>query len=217
MNLTASYALVTSRLERRRNQANAILSDYAAGMLKPWEHRFLSESLLSNLWIDWNAFVKQVLIASCKGSTTRSGVAYAARPVPDNGEQRITHEVQRYTSGAKPSIGTVYTGPQEPTWARPDKIISCINGLAPLNQSALQNAFGSANMVGPTLIHQVRNSCAHKSRHNRAGVFTLRAKYAANPYKDPVDIIWGTNPATNSIAVFEWIADLEDIADLATT
>lgn len=216
MDLRASYAYIGSRLERRRKQGNAILLEYAGGSLTPWKHRFLSESLLSNTWIDWNVFVKSVLVASCNGTSTRAGIAFPQRAVPDNSEPRITHEVQRYTVGKTPTAGTIYSGPMEPTWARPDKIVTCINGLAPSNLAQLQAAFGSANIIGPNRIHLVRNSCAHKSLNNRQAVKALLTDYSANPYKDPIDIIWGTNQATNAVAFFEWLSDLEDIANLAT-
>src|SRR5665647_360064 len=85
-------------------------------------------------------------------------------PIGANSDARITHEVQRYIHGEVPRVGVVYVGPLEPTWARPDKVISCINGLSPSNVTTLLGAFGSANVVGPARIHQVRNACAHKSR-----------------------------------------------------
>src|SRR5690606_25757974 len=102
------------------------------------------------------------------------------------------------------------------TWANPDKIIACITGLAPANVSTLQQVFGAGNLVGHRRIHLVRNACAHKSRPNRADVKALLTSYPTKHFYDPVDIIWGTNVSTKSIAIFEWISDLETMADLAT-
>jgi|APLak6261663543_1056040.scaffolds.fasta_scaffold02259_2 hypothetical protein len=216
MTLTGSYARICGRLARRHDQATSIFDDHAKGILSPWEFRFLAEALLSNLWIDWNFFVKQVLVLSCNGSITRSGVIVPARSAPNNSESRITYEIMQYSKNATVNPNRTFSGAIEPTWAHPDKIIGCITGLAPSNISTLQQAFGSAGLFGPKRIHLVRNACAHKTRSNRNDVQVLRSLYLTNHFFDPIDIIWGNNSSTNSIAIFEWIEDLEDIANLAT-
>lgn len=217
MNFSKSYARISGRLSRRHRQATSILNDHDKGVLSPWEFRFLGEALLANLWIDWNIFVKQVLLLSCNGSTTRSGVIVPMRLVPNNSESRITYEFMQHSNNSPVNPTKVYSGSIEPTWAHPDRIIRCIAGLAPSNTNALQSAFGSAGLFGPKRIHLIRNACAHKSKLNRKDVVrTLRGLYLTDHFKDPIDIIWGSNPTTNSIAIFEWIDDLTNIADLAT-
>ena len=216
MTLIRSYTRITSRLSRRHEQATSILEDYENDLFSPWEFRFLSEALLSNLWIDWNVFVKQVLVLSCNGSITRNGLVVPARVASDNSENRITYEVKQHNNGARINPTNTFSGPIEPTWAHPDRIISYITGLAPSNTPALQIAFGSAGLFGPKRIHLVRNACAHKSKLNRKDVMALRNLYLTNHFLDPIDIIWGSNPSTYSIAIFEWIEDLGVIADLAT-
>ena len=216
MTLSTRYIHISGRLARRRIQANTILMDYANSALTPWKLRFLSESLLSNIWIDWNNFVKDIFIESCNGTITRHGVVIPPRAAADNSPNRICYDVKRLASGNNVQAGKIYSGPQDPTWANPDKIIACITGLAPANVSTLQQAFGAGNLVGHKRIHLVRNACAHKSRPNRASVMALLASYPTKHFYDPVDIIWGTNASTNSIAIFEWISDLETMADLAT-
>lgn len=216
MALSSSYIRIAGRLARRRLQANSILLDYASAKLTPWELRFLSESLLSNIWLDWNTFVKDVFIQSCGGTTTRQGVNVPARAVPDNCPARICYEVKQYAAGSNAQVGKTYSGPLDPTWANPDRIIACITGLGPANASTLQQAFGAGNLVGHRRIHLVRNACAHKSRLNRAGVKGLTTTYPTPHFYDPIDVIWGNNLSTNAIAIFEWIADLETMADAAT-
>ena len=139
-----------------------------------------------------------------------------ARVAPDNCENRIAYEIKQYGGGSLVKPEKIFSGSIEPTWAHPDRIIACITGLAPSNTFALQMAFGSAGLFGPKRIHLVRNACAHKSRLNRNDVRSLRSLYLTNHFLDPIDIIWGSNSSTNSIAIFEWIEDLENIADLAT-
>lgn len=216
MSLAICYLRATARLARRRLQAQAIFDDNSNAALNPWEHRFLSESLLANLWIDWNEFVKQILMRSCNGVITRSGINVPPRAVPDNSESRIAYEIKQYQykKVAQPAITN--SGGLEPTWAHADRIVTCINSLAPANALNLQSAFGASGLVGPKRIQLVRNACAHKSRLNRADVVALRAYYSTRRYQEPIDIIWATNLSTNSIAIFEWIADLETVADLAT-
>lgn len=197
-------------------QADAILLDYTNSALTPWELRFLSESLLSNIWIDWNNFVRDIFIESCNGTITRHGTVIPPRAVDDNSPERICYEVKQIASGNNISAGKIYSGSQDPTWANPDKIIKCITDLAPANADTLQQAFGAGNLVGHKRIHLVRNACAHKSRVNRASARTLIITYSTLHSHDPVDIIWGVNASTQSIAIFEWISDLETMADLAT-
>lgn len=215
MDLGPNYVQLIARLSRRRAQATAILDDQARGVLHPWELRFLGESLLSNIWLDWNNFVKHVLVVSCAGSSTRANLPILARTVADNTEARIRHEFKRYSKGRSPAPGTVDNGQVEPTWAHPDYLVTCLTGLAPSNVVVLQGAFGSGGLAGSRRIHLVRNACAHKSKANRVSVKGLRALYRTPHFMDPVDILWGKS-AANGIAIYEWILDLETMADLAT-
>jgi hypothetical protein len=216
MALLTRYTFILGRLARRRMQENTIFLDHASSALTPWKLRFLSESLLSSIWIDWNTFVRYIFIESCSGTTSRRGTVIPPRAVADNSPERICYEVKQYASGNNVQASKIYSGSQDPTWANPDKIITCITGLAPANASTLQQAFGAGNLVGHKRIHLVRNACAHKSRLNRAGVMALTTSYPTKHFLDPIDIIWGTNANTQSIAIFEWISDLETMADLAT-
>jgi hypothetical protein len=216
MSLGACYTRVLGRLNRRRAQAAAIDADYAANALAPWERRFLSESLLSNTWLDWNDCVRDVLSESCLGTVRRNGQPVAPRVAPNNSLERIRHEVKRFTLGQPPSATAVDPGPMEPTWARPDKLVTVLGGLQPSNLSELVNAFGS-NIIGPRRIQLVRNACAHKSIFNRKAVYAIKGAYTATLYKDPIDIIWALDPQAQNATAFEsWVADLEQIADLAT-
>lgn len=213
MNLVASYAQIVGRIDRRRKQADSILSDAS---LTPWKRRFLTESLISNLWLDWSNFVKQVLIASCSGSPTRSGAHVVSRVAPDNSEPRIRHEIKRINKNVTPIAGQVDAGLLEPTWAHSGKIVGYVTGLAPTNAVVLQGAFGAGNLPGHKRVHLIRNACAHKSKHNRTEVAALRATYITSHFHDPVDIAWGVNSVTNAIALYEWLTDMETMADTAT-
>jgi hypothetical protein len=197
-------------------QANTIFLENANNKLTPWKLRFLSESLLSNIWIDWNNFVKDVFIESCSGTISRRGTVIPPRSVADNCPERICYEVKQLIAGKNVQLNKIYSGQIDTTWANPDKIITCITGLAPANVNTLQQAFGAGNLVGHKRIHLVRNACAHKNRLNRAAVLALKTSYPTIHFYDPVDIIWGTSASTKSIAIFEWISDLETMADLAT-
>lgn len=216
MSLDHGFRKILSQLGRRRGQANEISNAYVDGKLRPWEHRFLAESLLSNIWIEWNFFVKKILVSSCSGSVTRSGRKIPTRAVADNSEARIAYEFSQLVRGHSIRAANVSLGAVEPTWAHPDKIVVCISGLAPSNTNDLVAAFGSAGLFGPKRIHLVRNACAHKSRQNRMEVQSLRSQYSTEHYLDPIDIVWAQNMSTNSIAIYEWIEDLEIIAELAT-
>ena len=47
------------------------------------------------------------------------------------------------------------------------------------------------------------------------GVKALRAFYSTPHFMDPIDILWGKS-GVNGIAIYEWILDLETMAELAT-
>ena len=215
MDFRPNYIQLIARLSRRRVQATAILDDQVRGVLCPWELRFLGESLLSNIWLDWNNFVKYVLVASCAGTFSRSNLNIPSRILADNSEARIRHEFKRYSKGALPTPTGVDNGQIEPTWAHPDYLVTCLTGLGPANVGALQDAFGSGGLAGARRIHLVRNACAHKSKANRVGVKALRAFYSTPHFMDPIDILWGKS-GVNGIAIYEWILDLETMAELAT-
>lgn len=215
MDLGPNYVQLIARLSKRRAQATAILNDQAKGILLPWELRFLGESLLSNIWLDWSNFVKHVLVASCAGTVSRSNLPIASRTLTDNSEARIRHEFKRYSKGCLPTPAGVDNGQLEPTWAHPDYLVACLTGLGPSNTGVLQNAFGSGGLPGARRIHLVRNACAHKSKANRISVKTLRAFYSTPHFMDPIDILWGKS-GVSGIAVYEWILDLETMAELAT-
>jgi hypothetical protein len=214
MNLVGSYVQIVGRIDRRRRQANLIIADVS---LTPWKRRFLTESLVSNVWLDWSTFVKQVFVASCNGSLTRSGLYVAPRAVLDNSEPRIRHEIKRIYKNCLPVPGQTDSSNVEPTWAHSGKIVAYITGLSPSNAVTLQSAFGAGNLTGPKRVHLVRNACAHKSKHNRIEVSQLRSIYSTTHYLDPIDIAWGVNPVTNGIAMYEWLSDMETMADVATS
>lgn len=212
MDIIGAYALITAQLDKRRTQANSILGE---SNIDPWRKRFLSESLLANLWIDWNEFARRVIISSCAGSKTRNATIIPPRHGV-NTEARIRHEFKRYSSGHTPTPFGVDAGPMEPTWAHSSGIIVAIGGINPANRGALLAAFGLSSTTGTRRVHLVRNACAHKSRTNRSDVRALRLYYETNHFVDPIDIIWATNKNTGDTAIFEWISDLEVVADLAT-
>lgn len=213
--MLTTYNKIVARISRRRSQCDHILDRQTSGQLNPWEFRFLSESLLSNAWIDWNDFVKTVLLKSCGGTTLRSGATVAPR-IGDNSEARIRYEVAQLAQGRAPKPGKVTSGGIEPTWAHAARIVATVSGLGVANATALSGAFSAGGLVGPGRMQLVRNACAHKSIDNWKAVEMLRTYYVANRYLSPIDIIWAENANTKSFAIYEWLEHLEDIADLAT-
>lgn len=214
--LPGAYSWLGGRLDRRIAQANSLQRDYASQLLVPWRFRFLSESLLANTWLDWNEFVRMVILISCSGGTTRSGIAVPVRLAPLNSTARITYEFSQYGKGEVPKIGKVHSSIVEPTWANPASLIASITGLAPANYAQLQAAFGAGGLPGPARIQLVRNATAHKTPAMRAAAQALKAFYSVTHYLEPIDLIWGSDPSTAGIAIFDWIDDLRTISDLAT-
>jgi hypothetical protein len=210
------HTWIHNRIDLRIEQANSIQEEYFSSGLTPWRFRFLAESLLSNLWLDWNEFAKAVICISCRGSITRNGVAIPARVGVMNTTERITYEFSQYARGQIPKPALVHSSIVEPTWARPDKIVACLKGINMGNSMTLQAAFGAAGLPGPHRIQLVRNATAHKSRAMRVDAQSLRAFYSTPHFYEPIDIIWGVDPASGGVAIFDWLDDLKTISSLAT-
>jgi len=183
--------------------------------LDDWEVRYLCRSLIDDLWQSWIRFVRDVIIKSCYGCTTRRGTYVTSRP-SDNSWQRVGYEAIEASRGKIPKpIKKISSIRQEPTWGDIGKIIDIIVALDPSNKNELLNAFGLP-LRGPKHLQIVRNACSHTHNENMADVKKISIFYIGRPIMHPVDLIWRVEASSGNICIYKWIDDLIDMATQAT-
>ncbi len=185
------------------------------GTVSAWRTKFLTETLISELWQAWCLFCRNLLLQSCLGARTRSGNVVASR-LRDNSWRRLGYEAAQSAKRKpiKPGKSLSHIR-QEPTWGDQNKIIDIINGLQPINKNELLTAFGLP-LLGPKHLQTVRNACAHKNQETIAAVMALQLYYRFSSFSSPHAIAWELEISRNQLAFFCWIDDLAQIADSAT-
>lgn len=180
-----------------------------------WEFRYLSVSMVFDIWHTWCDFCREVVLASCAGTITRTGARIPPR-AGDNSWQRIGYEVQR-ASQRRPiaAAARLTLRHQEPTWGDVSVLVRAIPTVAPGNQATLTTGFGLA-LSGPRHLQQVRNACAHLNSATVLRIRALSVHYSAARIQHPCDLLWSLEPSSKSDAVFCWIEELEIMADEVT-
>jgi hypothetical protein len=187
-----------------------------------WEDRALSEALISDLWQIWNEFVRQILLASCSGCTTRSGIIVAARR-GDNSWQRVSYEARQHAQaskfGKRARIGRAARAAgryQDPTWGDLDTLVDVTIGLAPSNAGSLSTAFGATSR-GLKDLQTVRNACFHKNEENWATVKSLEGiSFSSSDTRDPSELAWKMYLGKSTAAIFDWTDAVMTVCGSAT-
>jgi len=180
-----------------------------------WEFRFLSESLLSEIWQSWCLFSRILLLKSLRGCNTRNGCSINAR-VGDNSWNRICYEASNafrgraITSTAHQSFKMRH----ELTWGDPNVFIRTVQHFSPPNKAALLSAYGMP-LDGIKHLQKVRNSCAHKNIENIIELRALNSIYNFSSIGSPVDVIWSTKRGTNTLAIEQWLYEVNLVADFS--
>jgi hypothetical protein len=158
----------------------------------------------------WNEFVRGMLLASCSGCATRSGVVVPARP-GDNSWQRVSYEARQLALASKVGRKAIInkTGKtkgryEDPTWGDLDTIVDVAVGLAPSNAASLSTAFGATSR-GLKDLQTVRNACFHKNDESWALVKNLESVFfASSDTRDPSDLAWKMYLGKSTVAIFDW-------------
>ncbi|MGZ5221862.1 MAG: hypothetical protein ACXWC7_17375, partial [Chitinophagaceae bacterium] len=142
-----------------------------------WEFRFLSESLLSEIWQSWCLFSRILLLKSLRGCKVRDGGGVNAR-LGDNSWNRICYEASYAVRrrNVTPAGHHSFKMRQELTWGDPNVFIQAVQHFSPPNQAALLSAYGMP-LDGIKHLQKVRNSCAHKNIENILELRTLNSIY----------------------------------------
>jgi len=199
--------------ERKSNQLQGQL-----GLIPDWQHRYLTESLLSEIWLTWCLFSRHLIHKSLRGSSTRDNQRIPPRP-GDNTWKTIGHQSSRASKAQNHQSPTPadFLMRWEPTWGDISSIIKIINALSPANKNQLLTAYGLP-FEGPKHLQQVRNCAAYKTIEN---LQSLRSKFALTydlpPMATPSEVAWSLRIGTPDIAIHLWLSELKTIADVATS
>jgi hypothetical protein len=204
------------RLERRLSKFENIFIDRQQSYMncKTLDRFNELEGLVSVTWQAWSAFCRGVVIDSCLGTTTASGLVTLPK-IEWVSWRRVTYEATCFAKSTVPKVTKATTSiRQEMTWGDQDRLLRAINGLRPTNFAQLLPGFG-LGVVGPKHLQKVRNATAHMNNESMLEIKALSATYFGPRLRHPLDISWWQHAATRETAYLSWIDDLRDIARVA--
>ena len=180
-----------------------------------WEFKYLSKSLLSDVWQNWCLFCRAIIIKSCSGTETRSGITLSPR-TGLNSWQRISYEAKQAFQGNNihPSRKLNFLR-HEPTWGNQGVLIRAIPVLAPQNARALMTGFG-LSLNAPKHLQTVRNACFHINHETMSEVKRIMTFYIGRRLSHPTDLMWWIEPSSQADAIFHWLEEFEIIAEQVT-
>lgn len=203
-------------LQLNKLQTRAVDIEAKSGSVEPWRTRYMTESLIQDSWHTWCSFVRELIISSCTGCFTRNGSIIPAR-IANNSWQRLGYEARQAVYGGKISPGRLLRSLRlEPTWGDQKNIIPILSVLEPGNKNELISAFGLP-LRGPRHLQIVRNACMHKHGESMMDIRTIQIYYLGSNIKQPCDLVWHIEAASNQTAIFRWLDDLKIIADVGTS
>lgn len=181
-----------------------------------WEYRYLTETLLSEIWQTWCLFSRVLLLKSLRGCRARNGDFIIGR-VGENSWERVCYEAVNFIKNRKITDEghKNFKMKYELTWGDVDVFIKAVNYFSPSNKSALLSSYGLP-FEGVKHIQKVRNSCAHKNIENMNELARLSTYYDFYRLSSPIDIVWTLKRGGNLLAIESWIDELNIIAKNAT-
>lgn len=203
-------------LKKHANLRKRAESIYTWPAIQPdWEFKYLSTSLLSDVWQNWCLFCRTIIMKSCMGTQTRAGINIPPRRGL-NSWQRISYEANQALRGhtVHPSR-TINFMRHEPTWGDQSALLRIISALTPQNQGDLLTGFG-LSLYAPRHLQIVRNACFHINSETMSEVRRLVAFYIGTGLSHPTDIMWWLEPSSRANAIFSWLEELEIMADQVT-
>lgn len=179
--------------------------------LRQWR---ILEGILSSAWQTWCGFSRSVLIKSCHGTTTRTGLHVAASPV-FHSEGRISYIAKCLAGGHPIKANKVLSPHQEPTWGDRQLVLDAARHLAVGNVGSLELGLLLITRAA-TDMRTVRNASAHLSRANLQEVQALAAYYHGSRLRHPTEMLLWTEHQSGENCFHLWLADLLDCAEVMT-
>jgi hypothetical protein len=197
--------------------ARAAFLQSQLGQIPSWQHRYLTESLISDIWLSWCWFSRILIHKSLRGTKARDNTVINGR-TGDNSWQYIGHQCSK-AALAQNHLGPAPSGflmRREPTWGDIGALIKIVTALTPANKNQLLTALGLP-FSGPKHIQIVRNCAAHKTIENLnflRGQFILT--YDISGAATPEEVVWANKLGSSDLAIDLWLHEMRIMGEVAT-
>jgi len=212
--LQSNFAAVSRRYDSLRSHFDHVRLERPTTVedkLRQWR---ILEGILSSAWQAWCGFSRSVLIKSCNGTTTRTGLNVAAPPAPIP-EGRISYIAKCLANRSIIKDNKVIAPHQEPTWGDRQIVLDAARHLAVGNVGSLELGLLLITRAA-TDMRTVRNASAHLSRANLQEVQALAAYYHGSSLRHPTEMLLWTENQSGENCFHLWLTDLLDCAELMT-
>jgi len=185
---------VEARLNRRLDAAEDHLASFLQRAPTPLgpQDVYELEGWLSEVWQIWCRFCRHVVMASCSGCQTASGVSLVASHASPDVVSFIASRQKNGQAPASQGTNTIYQ--KEPTWGHIDRLLEVIQALNPPNRADLLSAFGTVPAIEH--VRLVRNATAHRNVQSLAQVLAFQSQYLAHSLRHPLHALFWTDPST---------------------
>lgn len=187
---------------------NAVTTDQK---LRRWREL---EGILSSTWQAWCGFLRAVLLSSCRGTVTRSGLEVAPL-APAHSFERIAYIAKCLGRGDNIRDNGELLPHQEPTWGDRQLVLECARFLNLSNLESLEVGLLLETRADRDL-RRLRNATAHLSMSGMAEIKELGAYYSGRNLRHPTDFMSWIDNQSGEIAFSVWIVDLLECAELMT-
>jgi len=177
----------------------------------------LLEGVLSRAWQEWGNFCRSVVVQSCLGTATSSGVAVPAHPEALS-EGHVAGAAKRAKATPAPPTWRkqITLLRNEVTWGDTDTLATILPLMAVPRASHLLAAFSQAHASAKAM-QTIRNAAAHTNHQTLQEVAGLSSKYLAFQTTHPVQALFWTAPHSGDYLFRDALADLKDNASDAIT
>jgi len=175
----------------------------------------LLEGLLSRSWQEWAHFCRSIVVLSCTGATTSTGVPIAALPEALSPKHVAGAAVRARKTPAPPTWGNATTALRnEITWGDTDVLATILPRMNVPRHGHLLAAFSQAHESAKA-IQTIRNASAHFNAETMADVVDLSTKYSAFQITHPTQALFWTVPASGDYLFRYALDDLKENASIA--
>jgi hypothetical protein len=205
-----------AKLERRLNAISDLFVQNHTELVATIGPRrwYLLEGMLSHGWQSWCGFCRDVMIDSCLGTTTATGMKTV--PDPDwTDKDRVAYIAKCYSLGGSPKAGKKLAAMRyEMTWGDVNRLLKAASGLSPTNSKSLQSGFG-LSVNGARHLQTLRNACAHLNAETMTEVKQITSNYSGTGLRHPTDLLLWIDTSVGYPVLLSLFDDLVDMAKQA--
>lgn len=219
MALLPVFTLMSSKFDDYSVELSNFLSGKAKVMSTATDFTLsdecLLEGLLSRSWQEWAHFCRSVVVLSCTGSATSTGVPIVAHPNALSPQHVGGAAAKAKKTPAQPTWGNVANALRnEVTWGDTDVLATILPRMNVPRHGHLLAAFSQAHESAKA-IQTIRNAAAHFNAETMADVVALSSRYVAFQITHPTQALFWTVPASGDYLFRYVLDDLKENASIA--